>query len=138
MVWAAGFESIEPWGVEGGSGLDRPLVEYLIEAGCDVRDVPPPKTPARQRDRHEGKGDRLDSHRVAAEARAKVRLARAFKHARSARPDSIRERLALWHNARKSLTKIRIQLLGELGSSSTACPRTSGSSFRPCTRSAHV
>ena len=112
--WAAAYGSIERWGVEGASGLGRPLAEYLIEAGCDVRDVPPHKTSVRQRGRHEGKRDRLDSHRVAAEAQMNVRLARAFKHAGSARPDSVRERMALWHNARKSLTKIRIQLLGEL------------------------
>jgi hypothetical protein len=63
--------------------------ELLVEAGCDVRDVrdvPPHKTSARQRGRHEGKTDRLDSHRVAAETQTNVRLARAFKHAVSAAP----------------------------------------------------
>ena len=114
VVWAAGFGSVERWGIEGASGLGRALAQYLIEAGCDVRDVPPHRTSARQRGRHEGKTDRLDSHRVAAEAQTNIRLARAFKHAESAPPDSVRERMALWHNARKSLTKIRIQLLGEL------------------------
>ena len=107
-------ESVERWGIEGASGLGRPLAEHLIQIGCDVRDVPPHKTAARQRGRHEGKTDRLDSHRIAAEAQTNGRLARAFKHAESVRPDSVRERIALWHNARKSLTKIRIQLLGEL------------------------
>lgn len=114
VAWVAGFGAVERWGIEGASGLGRPLAEYLIQTGCDVRDVPPHKTSARQRGRHEGKSDRLDSHRVAAEAQANVRLARAFKAAHSARPDAVRERIALWHNARKSLTKIRIQLLGEL------------------------
>ena len=114
LAWAVEFGSVERWGIEGASGLGRPLAEYLIGAGCDVRDVPPHKTSARQRGRHEGKTARLDSHRVAAETQTNTRLARAFKHAEPSPPDSVRERIALWHNARKSLTKIRIQLLGEL------------------------
>ena len=110
----AGFGSIERWGIEGASGLGRHLAEFLVEAGCDVRDVPPHKTSIRGRGRHEGKTDRLDSHRVAAETQTNPRLARAFKHAVSAPPDAVRERIALWHNARSSLTKVRVQLLGEL------------------------
>ena len=43
--------------------MGRPLAEYLVEAGVDVRDVPPHKTSLRARGRHEGKSDRLDSHR---------------------------------------------------------------------------
>ena len=114
LVWAAGFGPADRWGIEGASGLGRPLAEFLVEAGCDVRDVPPHKTSARQRGRHEGKSDQLDSRRVAAEAQTNPRLARAFKHAVPAAPDPIRERMALWHNARRSLTKVRVQLLGEL------------------------
>ena len=114
LAWATGFGSVERWGIEGAGGLGRPLAEYLVEAGCDVRDVPPHKTSVRQRGRHEGKTDGLDSHRVAAETQTNDRLARAFKHAEPAPPDSVRERVALWHNARTSLTKIRVQLLGEL------------------------
>ena len=114
LAWATGFGSIERWGIEGASGLGRHLAEFLVEAGCDVRDVPPHKTSIRGRGRHEGKTDRLDSHRVAAEAQTNPRLARAFKHAASAPPDAVRERIALWHNARSSLTKVRVQLLGEL------------------------
>lgn len=114
LAWAAGFGPADRWGIEGASGLGRCLAEFLVEAGCDVRDVPPHKTSARQRGRHEGKSDRLDSRRVAAEAQTNPRLARAFKHAVPAAPDSVRERMALWHNARKSLTKVRVQLLGEL------------------------
>ena len=114
LAWAAGFGPADRWGIEGASGLGRHLAEFLVEAGCDVRDVPPHKTSARLRGRHEGKTDRLDSHRVAAETQTNLRLAPAFKHAVSAPPDSVRERIALWHNARKSLTKIRVQLLGEL------------------------
>ncbi len=105
LAWAAGLGSADRWGVEGASGLGRHLAEFLVAAGCDVRDVPPHKTSIRQRGRHEGKTDRLDSHRVAAETQANPRLARAFKHAAPAAPDSVRDRIALWHNARASLTK---------------------------------
>jgi transposase len=101
-------------GVEGASGLGRPLAEYLVEAGVDVRDVPPHKTSLRARGRHEGKSDRLDSHRVAAETQTNDRLAHAFKQSQSLPPDQARDRIALWHNARTSLRKIRVQLIGEL------------------------
>ena len=114
LAWAAGFGPADRWGIEGASGLGRSLAEFLVEAGCDVRDVPPHKTAARGRGRHEGKSDQLDSRRVAAEAQTNPRLARAFKHVAPAAPDSVRDRIALWHNARKSLTKVRVQLLGEL------------------------
>jgi transposase len=114
LAWVAGFGPADRWGVEGASGLGRRLAEFLVEAGCDVRDVPPHKTSARAHGRHEGKTDRLDSHRVAAETQTNLRLAPAFKQAISAAPDSLREQIALWHNARRSLTKIRVQLLGEL------------------------
>src|SRR5262245_35048773 len=114
LVWATEHGTIERWGVEGASGLGRHLAEFLVAAGCDVRDVPPHKTSLRQRGRHEGKSDRLDSHRIAAETQTNPRLARAFKHAEPAHPDPVRERIALWHNARTSLRKIRVQLLGEV------------------------
>ena len=96
------------------SGLGRHFAEFLVAAGCDVREVPPHKTSLRQRGRHEGKTDRLDSHRIAAETQTNPRLARAFKRAEPAQPDPIRDRIALWHNARTSLRKIRVQLLGEV------------------------
>ena len=98
----------------GCEWLGRHLAEFLVERDFDVRDVPPHKAWIRQRGRHEGKSDRLDSHRVAAETQTNPRLARAFKHATPAAPDSTRDPISLWHNGRKSLTKIRVQLLGEL------------------------
>ena len=112
--WAAARGPIERWGVEGASGLGRHLAEFLVQRDFDVRDVPPHKTSIRQRGRHEGKTDRLDSHRVASETQTNPRLARAFKHSTPAPPDPTRDQISLWHNARKSLTKIRVQLLGEL------------------------
>jgi transposase len=114
VAWATEHGPVERWGVEGASGLGRHLAQFLVAAGCDVREVPPHKTSLRQRGRHEGKSDRLDSHRIATETQTNPRLARAFKHAIPAQPDPVRERIALWHNARTSLRKIRVQLLGEI------------------------
>ncbi len=113
-TWASDLGAIDRWGIEGASGLGRHLAEALVHTGADVRDVPPHRTSQRQRGRHEGKTDRLDSHRVAAETQTNPRLAFAFKHAAPAGPDPAREQIALWHKARKSLTKIRVQLLGEI------------------------
>ena len=131
LAWAAGFGPADRWGVEGASGLGRHLAEFLVAAGCDVRDVPPHKTAVRQRGRHEGKTDRLDSHRVAAETQTNPRLARAFKHAVSAAPDSVRDRIALLHNARTSLAKVRVQLLGELDALVHDLPEDLRTQLRP-------
>jgi len=114
LAWAAGLGPADRWDVEGASGLGRHLAEFLVAARCDVRDVPPHKTSIHQRGRHEGKTDRLDAHRVAVETQPNPRLARAFKHSASAAPDAVRDRIAPWHNARTSLTKVRVQLLGEI------------------------
>jgi transposase len=114
ISWATAHGAIDRWGVEGASGLGRRLAEVLVNHEFDVRDVPPHKTAIRQRGRHEGKTDLLDSHRIAAETQTNDRLARAFKQSEPAPPDAIRDRIALWHNARRSLTRIRVQLLGEL------------------------
>ncbi|MFH8249490.1 IS110 family transposase [Microbacterium sp. B2969] len=113
LAWALTIGSIRRVGIEGASGLGRPLAEFLIEQGLDVRDVPPHKTAQQQRGRYEGKTDRLDAHRVAVETQTNDRLAHAFKSSTAA-PDALRDQLALWHNARISLRKIRVQLIGEL------------------------
>ena len=94
--------------------MGRHLAEFLIDGGCDVRDVPPHRATRRRRGRHEGKSDTIDACRVAREAQANPQLACAFKQATPAAIDPVREQMALWHNARKSLTKVRVQLLGEI------------------------
>lgn len=114
LDWIRGQGTVERIGVEGASGLGRPLAEYLVAEGLDVRDVPPHRTSLRQRGRHEGKSDRLDAHRVALETQNNDALACAFKSSRPAPPDQIRDQIALWHNTRTSLRKIRVQLIGEL------------------------
>src|SRR5919112_833835 len=105
LAWARGMGTVDRVGVEGASGLGRPLAEYLVAQRIDVRDVPPHKTSLRQRGRHEGKSDRLDAHLVAAETQTNDALARAFKHSQPAPPDRVRDQIALWHNARTSLRK---------------------------------
>jgi len=114
LAWASAWGALERVGIEGASGLGRPLAEFLVAQGLDVRDVPPHKTSLRQRGRNEGKSDRLDSHRIAVETQINDRLSHAFKHHHPAAPDQVRDEMTLWHNARKSLTKIRVQLIGEL------------------------
>lgn len=114
LAWATCFGSVTKIGIEGASGLGRPLAEFLVAQGVEVREVPPHKTSLRQRGRHEGKSDRLDAHRVAVEVQTNDTLAYAFKHSHAAAPDQIRDQIALWHGARTSLRKIRVQLIGEL------------------------
>lgn len=113
-AWANECGPIDRWGIENAASLGRHLAEFLIDDGCDVRDVPPHKTTRRRRGRHEGKSDIIDACRIAQETQANPQLACAFKQASPAGIDPIREQMALWHNARKSLTKVRVQLLGEI------------------------
>lgn len=114
LDWVREQGTVGRIGVEGASGLGRPLAEYLVAEGIDVRDVPPHRTALRQRGRHEGKSDRLDAHRVAVETQTNDALACAFKHSHPAPPDQVRDQISLWHNTRTSLRKIRVQLIGEL------------------------
>lgn len=51
---------------------------------------------------------------MAAETQTNDRLAHAFKNSTPAAPDPVRDQIALWHNARTSLRKVRVQLIGEL------------------------
>lgn len=122
LSWAKELGTIARVGIEGASGLGRSLAEYLVDAGLDVRDVPPHRTSHRQRGRHEGKSDRLDAHRIAIETLTNDNLAHAFKHSRPTPPDHVRDQIALWHNTRTSLRKIRVQLIGELDALIQALP----------------
>jgi transposase len=114
IKWAGALGRIERWGVENASSLGRHLAEFLVTEGFDVRDVPPHRSAEQGRGRHQGKSDQLDAHRVAQETQKYPRLACAFKNHQPAAPDPIREQIALWHNARRSLTRVRVQLLGEI------------------------
>lgn len=114
VSWVNDHGPVERWGVENAASLGRHLAEFLVDDGFDVRDVPPHRTARRGRGRHEGKSDIVDSHRVAQEAQANPQLACAFKRAMPAMIDPVREQMALWHNARKSMTRVRVQLLGEI------------------------
>jgi transposase len=116
LQWAQRHGDVDRFGIEGASGLGRPLAEFLVGRGVDVRDVPAHRTAHRQRGRHEGKTDLLDAHRIAAETQTNDALACAFKQAEPAAPDSVLDQISLWHNARTSLRKIRVQLIGELDS----------------------
>ena len=115
LTWATEFGPVTRWGIEGASGLGRPIAEFLVAAGCDVRDVPPHKTSIRQRGRHEGKTDRLDSHRIAQETQTNPRLARAFKQARTvAVPTRSGTESPCGTTPAGLCTKMRVQLIGEL------------------------
>jgi transposase len=114
VSWAGESGAVERWGVENAASLGRHLAKFLVDDGFDVRDVPPHRTARRGRGRHEGKSDIIDSHRIAHETQANPQLACAFKRSTPSAIDPTREQLALWHNTRKSLTRVRVQLLGEI------------------------
>jgi transposase len=114
VEWATGFGAVRRWGIENASGLGRHTAIFLIERGCDVRDVCPTRTAEQSRKRRQGKTDALDSLRIAREVQADPDLPVAFKRAPGdAGPDETHELLALWHNQRRSLLKSRQHLLNE-------------------------
>jgi transposase len=122
-AWALRFGSVRTWGIEGASGLGRHTAIFLTSRGCDVRDVCPNRTNQRGRGRHQGKTDNLDAERIARETRSCAALPTAFKRGGTDRgPDETMELMALWHNARRSLTKLRVQLLNEVESLLLALP----------------
>ncbi len=113
--WALGFGPVATWGIEGASGLGRHTAIFLAARGYEVRDVCPTRTHQRGRGRHQGKTDRLDAERIARETQSAPRLPLAFKRAEGdAGPDEKLELISLWHKARCSLRKVRVQLLGEV------------------------
>ncbi len=112
--WALGFGPVATWGVEGAGGIGRHTAAYLCVREHDVRDVCPNRTNERARRRREGKSDVLDSERIAREVLAHPELPRAFKRAGAdAGPDETTELLSLWHKERRSVVKLRQQLLNE-------------------------
>jgi transposase len=114
VEWATAFGPVRRWGIENASGLGRHTAIFLIEQGCDVRDVCPTRTAEQSRKRRQGKTDALDSLRIAREVQADPDLGRAFKRAPGdAGPDEPTELLALWHKQRRSLLKSRQHLLNE-------------------------
>jgi Transposase len=63
LEWATSFGAVRRWGIENASGLGRHTAIFLIERGCDVRDVCPTRTAEQSRKRRQGKTDVLDSLR---------------------------------------------------------------------------
>ncbi len=55
VMATSGDGEVLRWGVGNASGLGRHLAEFLVNNGCDVRDVPPQRTSQRGHGRHEGK-----------------------------------------------------------------------------------
>ena len=122
-AWARRHGPVATWGIEGASSLGRHTSIFLIERGHDVRDVCPNRTNQRGRGRHQGKTDRLDAERIARETQSSPATPVAFKRAGGdSGPDETAELLALWHNARRSLTKLRVQLLSEVETLLLALP----------------
>lgn len=102
------------WGVEGASGTGRHTAMFLCGRGHDVREVCPNRTNERSRQRRQGKSDTLDSERIARETLAHDDLPIAFKRAGDdSGPDGTRELTSLWHKQRRSIVKLRQQLLNE-------------------------
>jgi transposase len=112
--WALSFGPMSTWGVEGAGGIGRHTAAFLCLRGHDVRDVCPNRTNERARRRRDGKSDALDSERIARETLAHRELPRAFKRAGGdTGPDESGELLSLWHKERRSVVKLRQQLLSE-------------------------
>ena len=113
-VWARQFGQIARWGVEGSASWGRHTAVFLIDRGCDVRDVCANRTPRSDRARQRGKSDTLDSERIAREVLAHPLLPKAFKRAGPQQgPDEPHQLLALWHNRRRSILTSRQHLVGE-------------------------
>ena len=112
-AWMLTFGSVARIGIEGAGGLGRHTSVFFTDRDYDVRDVCPTRTAERSRQRHRGKSDSLDAERIARETLAEPGLPRAFKLVDGGSPDPTRETIALWHGARRSVAKIRQQLLGE-------------------------
>ena len=114
LAWARSLGPFGRVGIEGASGLGRPLAEFLVGESIDVRDVPPHKTATRQRGRHKARATGWTRTGSPPRPRPTTASPTPFKQHQPLAPDPVRDRIALWHNARTSLSKIRVQLIGEL------------------------
>lgn len=66
LEWLAGLDAcVARVGVEGSAGHGRHLAERLVEAGFDVREVPPRRTAERRRARRRAKTDIEDALAIA-------------------------------------------------------------------------
>lgn len=113
-AWALAYGPVARWGIEGANGLGRHTAVFLTDRGHDVRDVCPTRTADQARKRRQGKSDALDSERIARETATHADLPLAFKRAHGdSGVDDNHDLMALWHTTRRSLAKVRAQLLNE-------------------------
>jgi len=111
---------IERIGVEGSSGLGRPVVRALTAAGYDVREVQASRTNDRRRRRHRAKTDIADAQAIAAETLADPGLPPAGKHATD--PPAAWEALHTVRTWRESLVLQRVRHLTEAEPVLTSLP----------------
>jgi transposase len=111
---------IDRIGVEGSSGLGRPVVRALTAAGYDVREVQASRTNDRRRRRHRAKTDITDAQAIAAETLADPGLPPAGKHA--ADPPAAWEALHTVRTWRESLVLQRVRRLTEAEPVLTSLP----------------
>ncbi len=65
LAWLTSVGPVARIGVEGSSGHGRHLAERLVQAGHDVREVPPRRTAERRRSRRRAKTDHEDALAIA-------------------------------------------------------------------------
>ena len=111
---------IDRIGVEGSSGLGRPVGRALTAAGYDVREVQASRTNDRRRRRHRAKTDITDAQAIAAETLADPGLPPAAKHA--ADPPVAWEALHTIRTWRESLVLQRVRHLTEAEPVLTSLP----------------
>lgn len=121
LAWLAGHGlSLVRIGVEGASGLGRPVVAALRQSGYDVREVPPGRTAERRRRRSRAKSDAVDAVAIARETLADPGLPPAGKHADDV-PAAWNE-LQVLYRWRSSNARARRRLVNEAEGVLTALP----------------
>jgi transposase len=111
---------IDRIGVEGSSGLGRPVARALTAAGYDVREVQASRTNDRRRRRHRAKTDITDAQAIAAETLADPGLPPAAKHATD--PPAAWEALHTIRTWRESVVLQRVRHLTEAEPVLTSLP----------------